>query len=170
MRNYPNYLEPPAESARISHRDVVITQVYFWWTVASIMLPVFLHMQIVQAFVCQLSSLYRIAPSSSPQLSSFISLFHGSRDFFSISMATDCPWSISDSLSVYPFLWLSGSIHSDRSQHVPGWPSPNSVIRNRPYSQVCCLQGKHSQIFSAGQQPSSVHRPIRSLIQVHRWA
>ena len=43
------------------------------------MLPVFLHMQIVQAFVCQLSSLYRIAPSSSPQLSSFMSLFNGSR-------------------------------------------------------------------------------------------
>ena len=66
-----------------------------------------------------------------------------------------------------PFLWLSGSIHSDRSQHEPGWPSPNSVIRNRPYSQVCCLQGKHSQIFSAGQHPSSVHRPIKSLFQVH---
>ena len=72
-------------------------------------------------------------------------------------------------LSVDPFLWLSGSMHSDRSQHEPGCPSPNSVIRNRPYSQVCCLQGKHSQIFSAGQQPSSVHRPIRSLIQVHHW-
>ena len=66
-----------------------------------------------------------------------------------------------------PFLWLSGSIHSDRSQHEPGWPSPNSVIRNRPYSQVCCLQGKHSQMFSAGQHPSSVHRPIKSLFQVH---
>ena len=72
-------------------------------------------------------------------------------------------------LSVDPFLWLSGSMHSDRSQHEPGCPSPNSVIRNRPYSQVCCLQGKHSQIFSAGQQPSSVHRPIRSLFQVHHW-
>lgn len=153
----------------ISHRVTNLTHaVYFWWTVASIILPVFLHIQIVQAFVCQLSSLYRIAPSSSPQLSSFMSLFNGSR------LQTYCPvaclslWTQRTlwCRSADPFLWLSGSIHSDRSQHEPGWPSPNSVIRNRPYSQVCCLQGKHSHIFSAGQQPSSVQRPIKSLLQV----
>ena len=90
----------------ISHRVTNLTHaVYFWWTVASIILPVFLHIQIVQAFVCQLSSLYRIAPSSSPQLSSFMSLFNGSR------LQTYCPvacpslWTVWTKRTLWAPLW-----------------------------------------------------------------
>jgi len=145
----------------ISHRVTNLTHaVYFWWTVASIILPVFLHIQIVQAFVCQLSSLYRIAPSSSPQLSSFMSLFNGSR------LKTYCPVACPSLWTVWTqrTLWLVYELHSGVGLriHFSGYRGQ--------YTQTgrSMNQADHPQIllFEIGR----IHRFVVYKVSIHKYS